>query len=342
MGRKGDGRSDSARTKVTAVQGRPEEQALADPARELPVVRRRASSRTPSRCCPTTTSPTRAAHRLRATSSATSRATAPLPIVAVDEPLYRRLPGLPDRDGGQVRVAALGRAGRARCSAGPTGTTRTGFYGAAEPGRGTRLAGAAAAARPRHPGRAAPDLRPARHDGRALRDGDRGPLRARDRRPRGAAQDRRLDGHRAPGAGPDPGALRAAAHAGLPAAGPDRRDSFFAQTVPSSEVPARLYLGDRRPGAEPEGHDAQGVARAHGRRRACLPRRRRAQEPREPGRPVHDGARLLQQPARAGRRAADPRGGGPEHRQGLRRRASASARAPGSSRTARPSRRSWS
>jgi len=29
----------------------------------------------------------------------------------------------------------------------------------------------------------------------------------------------------------------------FPAPGPDRRDSFFARTVPSSEVPARLYLG---------------------------------------------------------------------------------------------------
>ena len=39
LGRKGDGRSDSARAKVQPVQERPEGQALADPARELPLVR---------------------------------------------------------------------------------------------------------------------------------------------------------------------------------------------------------------------------------------------------------------------------------------------------------------
>ena len=35
----------------------------------------------------------------------------------------------------------------------------------------------------------------------------------------------------------------------FPPPGPDRRDSFFARTVPASEVPARLYLGHRLPRA---------------------------------------------------------------------------------------------
>ena len=61
-----------------------------------------------------------------------------------------------------------------------------------------------------------------------------------------------------------------------------------------------------------------------------------------PADPYMTRARLLQQPARARRRAAHPRGGGPEHAQGLRRRASGSARRAGSSRTARPSPRSSS
>ena len=54
----------------------------------------------------------------------------------------------------------------------------------------------------------------------------------------------------------------------FPPPGPDRRDSFFARTVPSCGCPARLYLGIAAPGPQPEGRDAPGVARAHGRRRA--------------------------------------------------------------------------
>ena len=53
----------------------------------------------------------------------------------------------------------------------------------------------------------------------------------------------------------------------FPPPGPDRRDSFFARTVPSSQTPARLTSGSPRR-AQPEGRDAQGVAGADGRRRA--------------------------------------------------------------------------
>ena len=65
--------------------------AISHPPRELPMVRRRTSPRTPSRCSririirPISESHAR-------TGSASSPATEPLPIVAVDEPLYRRLP----------------------------------------------------------------------------------------------------------------------------------------------------------------------------------------------------------------------------------------------------------
>ena len=60
------------------VQGRPAGQALADSARELPVVRHALRSQTPSRCCPTTTTRASCASSAR-TSSATSRATARFP-----------------------------------------------------------------------------------------------------------------------------------------------------------------------------------------------------------------------------------------------------------------------
>ena len=110
LGRKGDGRSDSARSKVQSVQGRPEGQALADPARELPVVwdALRAGS---FALLPERRPAARAAHRLhelrvrlhaRPRAPDRRRGRADLPAA----------PGLPDRDGGQVRVAPLGRAGR--------------------------------------------------------------------------------------------------------------------------------------------------------------------------------------------------------------------------------------
>ncbi len=38
----------------------------------------------------------------------------------------------------------------------------------------------------------------------------------------------------------------------FPPQGPDRRDSFFARTAPSSEVPARLYVGIAAPGRSPK------------------------------------------------------------------------------------------
>ena len=44
--------------------------------------------------------------------------------------------GVPDRDRRQVRVAPVGRRSPARCSAGRTATTRTGFYGAGRAGQG--------------------------------------------------------------------------------------------------------------------------------------------------------------------------------------------------------------
>jgi hypothetical protein len=38
----------------------------------------------------------------------------------------------------------------------------------------------------------------------------------------------------------------------FPPPGPDRRDSFFARTVPASESPARLYLGIASQGRNPK------------------------------------------------------------------------------------------
>ena len=197
-----------------------------------------------------------------------------LPIVAVDEPIYRRLPAflIATVD----KFASLPWVGQAGALlGGADAARRDGFLRRRGPGQGHAPRHATAAARPRDPGRAAPDLRSARHDGRALRDGDRGAVHARDRRPSGAAQDRRLDRHRAPGAGPDPGALRAAADAGFPAARP-RPARLVLRPDGAGLRDARAALSrDRSPGPQPEGHDAQGLACAHGRRRA-LPTATRA------------------------------------------------------------------
>ena len=169
-----------------AVQGRPEGQALADPARELPLVRDALRAGLLRAAARTTTSPASCASSAR-TSSATSRATAPLPIVAVDEPIYRRLPAflIATVD----KFASLPWVGQSGALLGGADTARRdGLLRRRGAGQGHAPRGAAAAARPRHPGRAAPDLGAARHDGRPLRGGDRGALRARDRRPRGAAR----------------------------------------------------------------------------------------------------------------------------------------------------------
>jgi hypothetical protein len=61
----------------------------------------------------------------------------------------------------------------------------------------------------------------------------------------------------------------------FPPPGPDRRDSFFARTVPATEVPARRYLGHRRAGAQLEGRAAANLPRAAVRRAEALPGRGR-------------------------------------------------------------------
>ena len=90
-----------------------------------------------------------------------------LPIVAVDSPIYRRLPAF---------VIATVDKFAALPWIGPSGTLLGGadrhddhgFYGPAEPGKGTPLAAPLLPPGSRDPGRAASDLRAAGDDGRAL------------------------------------------------------------------------------------------------------------------------------------------------------------------------------
>ena len=65
-------------------------------------------------------------------------------------------------------------------------------------------------------------------------------------------EDRRLDGHGAAGRKPDSSAVQSPHGRHFPAAGPDRRDSFFAETHSPDESNARLYLGIAAQGRSPK------------------------------------------------------------------------------------------
>ena len=89
-----------------------------------------------SRCCRTTTSLTSCASSAR-TSSATSPATGRCLSSAVDEPIYRRLPAflIATVD----KFASLPWVGTSGLLLGGADRDASGFYGAAEPGKGKRL-----------------------------------------------------------------------------------------------------------------------------------------------------------------------------------------------------------
>jgi hypothetical protein len=177
-----------------------------------------------------------------------------LPIVAVDEPLYRRLPAF--------LIATVDKFASLPW-VGPSGVLlggadrhdRTGFYGAAEPGRGNRLAA------PLPP----PDL--IIQDELHLIAGPLGTmaglyeaaiealcirtLQTPDGRPvrpkivaSTATVRRAKDQIQALFARPQTEVF--------PPPGPDRRDSFFAVTEPASVSPARLYLGIASQGRNPK------------------------------------------------------------------------------------------
>ena len=113
--------------------------------------------------------------------------------------------------------------------------------------RPDRAGHAAPPAGPDHPGRAAPDLRAARVAGRAVRDGRRPALPPGRSRRHGQVGPRpegdRLHGHDPSRAETDRRALRPADR-GLPAAGLDIGDNFFARQRPTARAtPGRRYVG---------------------------------------------------------------------------------------------------
>lgn len=177
----------------------------------------------------------------------------PLPVLTVDEAIYRRLPAFliatVDKFAGLPWI-------------GPAGgffghvdrTDEWGFYGAAEPGRGRRLWNGQALLPPdlivqdelhliSGPLGTVAALYEAALDGLASRE-----WMGRKIRPKIVASTATVRRAKAQVAA----LFDRRQTAVFPPPGPDRRDSFFAATAPSVEKPARLYVGLASPGRGPK------------------------------------------------------------------------------------------
>jgi len=249
LGRKGDTRPDSARAKVRQFKADPKSKPSAIPLENCP-------------WCGTRFAPASFAllpnddypDELRIVCTnfecdfTRDRA---LPIVAVDEPIYRRLPAflIATVD----KFASLPWVGQSGTLLG--GAERhdsTGFYGAAEPGKGTRFTG------PLFP----PDL--VIQDELHLISGPLGTMAGLYESAVDALCMRQIDGRAVrPKIVASTATVRRAQDQiqavfarpltqVFPPPGPERRDSFFARTVPSSETAARLYLGIAAQGRNPK------------------------------------------------------------------------------------------
>ena len=249
IGRRGDGRSDTARSRCAAFERDPKHKPPPIPLTDCPwcgtAFGKRSFSLQPNRDRP------RDLRVVCANPSCEFVRDRPLPIVAVDEPLYRRLPAflIATVD----KFASLPWVGPSGALLG--GADRwdaDGFYGAAEPRRGKPLA------RPLPP----PDL--VVQDELHLISGPLGTMTALYEAAIDALASRKVAGRRVR---PKIIASTATAHrakdqvqaifgraqtAEFPPAGPDRRDSFFARTRAPAEIPARRYLGIAAPGRNPK------------------------------------------------------------------------------------------
>ncbi len=256
------------------------------PAAHVPVVRQGSRPEQPHAPADSRTAPDEVAGRLHRarrasspaptttrgspSSSSTSRSTASCPASSSPPSTSSRC--MPWRgEAGMLFGKVAAREGR--CFYGP-------MDGSRRAGRRT-LPGGFMPARAHHPGRAAPHLRPARHDGRPLRDGHRRacsrPGKAGAVRPKIAG----VDGHGAPrarrrsrrssGAGRSVERVPAARH---------RRLGDVLRRRCDRESPGRLYVGVAAPGTSHEGDplaDVPGAARRGDRRHTTrrLPRTRR-------------------------------------------------------------------
>ena len=249
LGKKGDGRSDSARTKVRQFKADPKSKPSPIPLEDCPWCGTRFGPDSFA-LMPDDDHPSELRIVCTNFECDFTRDRA-LPIVAVDEPLYRRLPAFliatVDKFASLPWVgpsgALLGGADRADSK---------GFYGAAEPGRGTRLTTPLAA----------PDL--VIQDELHLISGPLGTMAGLYETAIDALCTREMDGRSVrPKIVASTATVRRAQDQIqalfarpltqiFPPPGPDRRDSFFAKTKSASEVPARLYLGIASQGRNPK------------------------------------------------------------------------------------------
>lgn len=249
LGHKGDGRSDSARTKVRQFKADPKGKPSPIPLENCPWCGTRFGPDSFA-LLPNDDRP-RELRIVCTNFECEFTRDRPLPIVAVDEPIYRRLPAflIATVD----KFASLPWVGQAGALLG--GAERhdaTGFYGAAEPGKGTRLA------TPLPP----PDL--VIQDELHLISGPLGTMTGLYEAAIEALCVREIDGRAVrPKIVASTATVRRAQDQiqalfarpltqVFPPPGPDRRDSFFARTVPSSEKAARLYLGIAAQGRNPK------------------------------------------------------------------------------------------
>ena len=241
----------------------------------------------------------------------------PLPILAVDEPIYRRLPAFliatADKFASLPWVAETG-----KLLGGAERFDRAGFHGPSERGGGQRLD------RPLAP----PDL--VIQDELHLISGPLGTMAGLYETAIEALCIRKIDGRDA--------RPKIVASTATVRQAQKQIQALFGRSMtqifpPAGARSARFLLrsrraggGDRRApvprhhvaGPQPEGAHAKGLACTHGRGGAGLPRCGGTPERGQSGRPLHDGARLLQQPPGARRSAPDSRRRGAEHRQAVR------------------------
>jgi hypothetical protein len=249
LGHRGDGRSDSARSKVLQFKADPKGKPSPIPLENCPWCNTRFGPDSFA-LLPNADQP----RELRIVCSnfeCDFTRDRPLPIIAVDEPIYRRLPAflIATVD----KFAALPWVGQAGALLdGAERYDASGFYGAAEPGKGARLT------TPLPP----PDL--VIQDELHLISGPLGTMAGLYEAAIEALCIRELDGRAVrPKIVASTATVRRAqdqiqALFGrpltqiFPPPGPDRRDSFFARMVPPSETAARLYLGIAAQGRNPK------------------------------------------------------------------------------------------
>ena len=251
MGRKGDGRDDTARSKVNRFKGNPRGNPSPIPLENCPWCGTRfqpdSFNLLPNADAPAELRVTCANFECDFSGSKQS-----LPILAVDEMIYRRLPAflIATVD----KFASLPWVGPSGAILGGSDRfSEAGFFGAAEPGKGKRLAA------PLSP----PDL--VIQDELHLISGPLGTMAGLYEAAIEALCIRRTPNGKVirPKIVASTATVRRAqdqiqALFGraltqvFPPPGPDRRDSFFARIAPASEVPARLYLGIAAQGRNPK------------------------------------------------------------------------------------------